>query len=42
MKSAFDVIKKSICKEIMKTKTLTELEDRLNYILEEYDLEEEK
>ena len=41
MKSAFDGIKEEICERIMKTKTLTDLNDELNFIQEEYDLTEE-
>lgn len=40
-KSAFDKIKESMCERIMKTKTLADLNDELNFIQEEYDLDEE-
>jgi len=41
MKSVFDNIKEEICARIMKTKTLADLNDELNFIQEEYDLTEE-
>lgn len=40
-KSCFELLKDNICKNIMKAKTLTEIKKRMNYIIEEYDLEEE-
>ncbi len=41
MQSGFGLLKEDICKDIMKAKTLTELQEKMNYIAEKYDLEEE-
>jgi|GEM_PF-5356429 hypothetical protein len=41
MKSVFDNLKESICKDIMKTQSLSELKEKLLEIPEDYDLEEE-
>jgi len=41
MKSAFDNIKDSLCKEIQNCKSLTKLKSKLDEFQEELDLEEE-
>ena len=41
MVSVFDSMKMDICKKIQKTKTITELKEKLSFILEEWDLSEE-
>lgn len=42
MKSVFENMQDKICKEIKGTKSLTDLKEKLNEILEEWDLEEEE
>ena len=42
MESVFENIRNGIAKEIQKTKTMTQLKNKLNEILEETDLEEEQ
>ena len=41
MKSAFEKSKGSICEEINKTKTFTQLKEKLIWLLAEYDFSEE-
>ncbi len=41
-KSVFEEIKESIIKSIKFSKTLSDLKERIENILQEYDLEEEK
>lgn len=41
MSSVFECMKKDMCKELMESENFVELESKLNFILNEWDLSEE-